>query len=99
MKDTSISEEIMDLTERVSLLEVTRQIAEDARPVHVVRSKYHILGDSYIKSQNVLSDWLENQTEAEVWKAYPDKLRELQSFLSPKVAKELLDAFLQQKGI
>ena len=47
------------------------------------------------KSLEILHNWFGDRTDLEIWKTYPKKLQELQDFLHPKVAKELLDAFLE----
>lgn len=91
-----IAAELIHLAERVSLLEVTRPYDKDARPTHVVQSKYHIIGEKGTESQIILRAFFENTKNGDHWKEYSATLKALEEVLSPKVAKELLDAFMVQ---
>lgn len=94
--DGTLDDELLKLTHRVSLIEMTRAYDPDARPVHVVQSRYQIIGDKWDACQEILWKFNEDSKTGDVWKEYPQVLLKLQEILAPKVAKELLDAYTEQ---
>ena len=99
MSEASKDDLIADIRERVSLLEVTRKFSEDARPLHVVQSKYQILGDDYINAILMVRESLGGESGLGIWEKYPSIILSLQEILSPKVAKEFVDAFIAQNNL
>lgn len=93
--DGTLDEKLLTLAERVSLIEMTRAFDPNARPVHVVQSKYHII-EKWFDVRDVLQQYAEDCKTGDVWKLYPQVLIQLQEVLAPKVAKELLDAYIEQ---
>ncbi|WP_129661229.1 hypothetical protein [Rothia uropygialis] len=78
---------------------MTRSVSDDARPVHVVQSKYQVTGEKYARARHILHALSKQCEKSTVWESYSATLRKLEETLAPKVAKELLDAYIQQYNL
>lgn len=94
--DGTLDDELLKLTQRVSLIEMTRAYDPNARPVHVVQSRHQIMGDQWDTGHEILWQFHEDSKDGDAWKEYPKVLMKLQEILTPKVAKALIDAYAEQ---